>query len=268
MGGPNDDAPAGTAGQNGRADAGSASSAPAVEDRQLLAQQARKHGVRDPAVLAAVGQVPREMFVPEECVESAFADRPLPIGEGQTISQPAMVALMAEAARIAADDNVLEVGSGSGYGAAVLRTLAGRVTTIERIKTLAERARNALERCGFSDVEVVIGDGTLGWPEQAPYDAIVVTAAGPSAPPPLIEQLGDRGRLIMPVGAKNRSQHLMRFTRQPSGDSRESAARRRLHKPAGKHRSRRRERRRAELRVREERLMPVRFVPLLGMHGF
>ena len=259
---------------------GSASPEFRAASRRQLVEQARMHGVRSSAVLAAIGRVPRELFVPEELVESAFADRPLPIGKGQTISQPAMVALMAEAARIGVDDHVLEIGSGSGYGAAVLRALAGRVTTVERIEELADRAREALGRCGFGDVDVVVGDGTLGWPEKAPYDAIVVTAAGPSAPPPLVEQLADCGRLVMPVGAEHRGQHLMRLTRQRSrqgpprqrsGGS-ESTGRELPGKRVSDHGSRRSEGGRSEPGVCEgvceERLMPVRFVPLIGVHGF
>lgn len=233
-----------------------------TENRQQLVEQARMHGVRDSAVLAAIGRVPRELFVPEELAASAFADRPLPIGEGQTISQPAMVALMAEAARIGAGDRVLEIGSGSGYGAAVLRALADRVTTVERIGALAERARSTLERCGLGDVEVVVGDGTLGWPDRAPYDAVVVTAAGPSAPPALIEQLAESGRLVMPVGLENRRQRLMRFTRR-SGDGDGDAGRRQRDGRADGSVGRS-----AGPDVRAERLMPVRFVPLIGEHGF
>ena len=210
-----------------------------------LVKQARSHGVQDESVLATIGRVPRELFVPKGLAASAFDDNPLPIGEGQTISQPAMVALMAEAACIGPDDNILEIGAGSGYGAAILRSLAGKVTTVERIEVLAKRAAAALKACGLEDIAVIIGDGTLGWPANAPYDAIVVTAAGPDAPAPLIEQLADGGRLVMPVESKQHNQHLMRFTRQNT------------HK-----------KKRNTWKVHKEKLMPVRFVPLIGEHAY
>ncbi|MCY4423595.1 MAG: protein-L-isoaspartate(D-aspartate) O-methyltransferase [Acidimicrobiaceae bacterium] len=215
-----------------------------------LVAQARRYGVRDEAVLAAIGTVPRQSFVPRRLASAAFDDGPLPIGEGQTISQPAMVAMMAEAAQLRPDDRVLEVGAGSGYGALVLRALAGRVVTIERRPGLAGKARAALAGQGLGDVEVVVGDGTLGWPTEAPYDAIVVTAAGPEPPPPLLEQLAPGGRLVMPVGEQHNTQFLMRYTRtatthvQDDGD------------PA------------PEEEYRSERLTAVRFVPLIGAHGF
>ncbi len=220
--------------------------------RQLsdLVAQARRHGVRDEAVLAAIGRVPRQRFVPRRFAAAAFDDGPLPIGEGQTISQPAMVAMMAEAAQLSPDDRVLEVGAGSGYGALVLRALASRVVSIERRPALAEKARAALAGHGLGDVKVVVGDGTLGWPEEAPYDAIVVTAAGPAPPPPLLEQLAPGGRLVMPVGSRHGNQHLMRYTRYGTADpqsDRDGALRE---------------------EYREERLTPVRFVPLIGSHGF
>ena len=220
--------------------------------RQLsdLVAQARRHGVRDEAVLAAIGRVPRERFVPSRFAAAAFDDGPLPIGEGQTISQPAMVAMMAEAAQLGPDDRVLEVGAGSGYGALVLRALASRVVTIERRPALAEKARAALAGHGLGDVKVVVGDGTLGWPEEAPYDAIVVTAAGPAPPPPLLAQLAPGGRLVMPVGSRHGNQRLMRYTRygtaNPQSDG-DGALRE---------------------EYRTEQLTPVRFVPLIGAHGF
>ncbi len=211
-----------------------------------LAAQARRHGVRDEAVLEAIGRVPRQHFVPRRFAAAAFDDGPLPIGEGQTISQPAMVAIMAEAAQLSPDDRVLEVGTGSGYGALVLRTLAGRVVTIERRSALAEKARAALAAQDPGEVEVVVGDGTLGWPAEAPYDAIVVTAAGPAPPPPLLEQLAPGGRLVIPIGPRHGSQHLMRYTRRhPEGED-----------PTPND------------AYREERLTPVRFVPLIGAHGY
>ena len=220
--------------------------------RQLsdLVAQARRHGVRDGAVLEAMGRVPRQRFVPRRLAAAAFDDGPLPIGEGQTISQPAMVAMMAEAAQLSPDDRVLEVGTGSGYGALVLRALAGRVVTIERRSSLAEKARAALTGQGLGEVEVVVGDGTLGWPTEAPYDAIVVTAAGPAPPPPLLEQLAPGGRLVIPIGPRHGHQHLMRYTRRPAAEPQEGED------PA------------VSEDFREERLTPVRFVPLIGAHGY
>ena len=220
--------------------------------RQLsdLVAQARRHGVRDEAVLAAIGLVPRQRFVPRRLAAAAFDDGPLPIGEGQTISQPAMVAMMAEAAQLSPDDRVLEVGAGSGYGALVLRALAGRVVTIERRPALAAKAQSALIEHGLGDVKVVVGDGTLGWPDEAPYQAIVVTAAGPAPPPPLLEQLAPGGRLVMPVGPRNQNQYLMRYTRRSTADLRGGE-----NHPVSEG-------------YREERLTPVRFVPLIGAHGY
>ena len=215
-----------------------------------LVAQARRYGVRDEAVLDAMGRVPRQRFVPRRFAAAAFDDGPLPIGEGQTISQPAMVAMMAEAAQLSPDDRVLEVGAGSGYGALVLRALAGRVVTIERRSSLAEKARTALTGQGLGEVEVVVGDGTLGWPTEAPYDAIVVTAAGPAPPPPLLEQLASGGRLVIPIGPRYGHQHLMRYTRRPADEPQ-----------AGEDRP-------LSEGFREERLTPVRFVPLIGAHGY
>lgn len=226
--------PGGTEPATGKPEPANAEPAPG---RQQLVRQARRHGVRDPAVLDVMARVPREEFVPRRWARHAFDDRPLPIGGGQTISQPAMVALMSEAARLGSADRVLEVGTGSGYGAAVLAELAARVVTVERLEPLARQARAALDRLGYADVEVVVGDGTLGWAATAPYDAIVVTAAGPAPPPALVAQLVDGGKLVMPVGARDGSQILARFTR--SGDEMDA-----------------------------EELFGVRFVPLIGEQGF
>lgn len=223
--------------------------------RQRLIEQARCHGVRDESVLTAIGQVPREHFVPESLKDEAFDDGPLPIGSGQTISQPAMVALMAEAARLSPDDRVLEIGAGSGYGAAVLRTLSKRVVTVERLISLAKTAQASLTRSGYGDVSVVIGDGTLGWPSEAPYDAIVVTAAGPNVPQPLVDQLEVGGRLVMPVGAHHQNQRLMRYTRR--SHTRRSPKVRHVNQSGAQPSD-----------LHEEPLMPVRFVPLIGAHGW
>ncbi len=213
----------------------------------LLVRQARLHGVSDEAVLTAVGSVDRQSFVPKGLRSSALDDGPLPIGEGQTISQPAMVAMMAEAARIEPTDHVLEVGTGSGYGAAVLASLAARVTSIERLPVLARRAHRTLESQGCNNVTVVVGDGTLGWPEGAPYDAIVVTAAGPEPPPPLLSQLANGAHLVMPVGSRRGRQDLVRYTRRLRTESPGPES------PDDFH---------------AERITAVRFVPLIGQHGF
>ena len=181
------------------------------EDRRdrMVQHTIADRGVRDPAVLEAMRSVPRERFVSEDQSRHAYEDHPLPIGCGQTISQPFIVALMAEAASIRPRARVLEVGTGSGYGAAVLARLAGHVVTIERHGELARRAASVLEELGFDNVEVVTGDGTLGWPDGAPYDAIVVTAAAEEVPPALLGQLADDGRLVIPVGRWGRSQELV-----------------------------------------------------------
>jgi protein-L-isoaspartate(D-aspartate) O-methyltransferase len=168
--------------------------------RRMVDEQIRERGIGSPRVLQALLVVPRHLFVPPEEVGAAYADQPLPIGEGQTISQPFMVAAMSDALELAGGERVLEVGTGSGYQAAVLSMLAAEVYTIESHASLALSARERLERLGFSNVHVHAGDGTLGLPAAAPYDAIVVTAAAPSVPPPLVKQLADGGRLVIPVG--------------------------------------------------------------------
>jgi protein-L-isoaspartate(D-aspartate) O-methyltransferase len=164
-------------------------------------------------VLHAMRTVPRERFVAEWQQDLAYDDGPLPIGEGQTISQPYVVALMTEAVQPKPGDRALEVGTGSGYAAAVLATIASEVYTIERLAGLARTARERLAGLGFHNVHVLEGDGTLGWPEHAPYNAIIVTAGGPRVPSALLDQLAIGGRLIMPVGSAQRFQHLERVTR-------------------------------------------------------
>lgn len=181
----------------------------------MVATEAAR-GITDPRVLAAMGEVRREDFVAPHRRAAAYDDRALPIEAGQTISQPYVVALMTEALELTETDRVLEVGTGSGYQAAILRCIVPRVVTIERIASLADSARARLERLGIDGVEVVAGDGTLGWPPGAPYDAIVVTAGGPSVPPALVEQLAPGGRLVMPVGRLG-SQELVRVRRRPDG---------------------------------------------------
>ncbi len=168
--------------------------------RQMVEAQLIPRGVHDELVLAAFKKVPRHRFVPGELLETAYGDYPLPIGEGQTISQPYMVALMTEALRLKEKERVLEVGTGSGYQAAVLAEIVEEVYTVERFGTLAEGAKKVLDELGYSDVKVKVGDGTLGWKEFSPYDGIVVTAGAPHAPQPLIDQLKEGGRIVIPIG--------------------------------------------------------------------
>jgi protein-L-isoaspartate(D-aspartate) O-methyltransferase len=202
----------------------------------MVERQLVRRGVIDERVLAAFRRVPRETFVPAELAEFAYDDNPLPIGEGQTISQPYVVALMAEAAGIGPEEKVLEVGAGSGYAAAILAELAKEVVTIERHASLAEGARRALQRLGYSNVTVIHGDGSRGFPERAPYDAILVAAGAPAPPGSLKEQLADGGRLIVPVSVDSH-QDLKVIKRH--GDA-----------------------------FAEENLGAVRFVPLLGEEGW
>jgi protein-L-isoaspartate(D-aspartate) O-methyltransferase len=180
---------------------------------RMVEHQLVARGVRDPAVLAAMGTVPRECFVSSGQADAAYDDGPLPIGEGQTISQPYIVAAMTEALRLQPGDRVLEIGTGSGYAAAVLAVIAADVYTIERIESLAEHARARLAELGYANVHVRYGDGSLGWPEHAPYDGIVVTAGGPDVPPSLLRQLAIGGRLVMPIGPHQRFQQLVRVVR-------------------------------------------------------
>ncbi|HYG64954.1 MAG TPA: protein-L-isoaspartate(D-aspartate) O-methyltransferase, partial [Thermoanaerobaculia bacterium] len=210
----------------------------AIRRREMVDQQIARRGVRDPRVLEALATVPREAFVPEHLAEFAYDDTPLPIGEEQTISQPFIVALMAEALELQAGDRVLEIGAGSGYAAAVLSRLAGEVYAIERHASLAKQASRRLEELGYGNVRVHHGDGTLGWPEAAPYDAIVVAAGGPDVPPALVDQLAPGGRLVIPVGSDPRLQKLIRLRRGADGVD------------------------------RREDLGDVRFVPLVGVQGW
>ena len=216
-------------------------SAPRTEARRrMVARQIRARGVSDPAVLQAMEEVPRDRFVPPEAVEFAHHDAPLSIGEGQTISQPYMVALMAEAAEVGPGDRVMEVGTGSGYGAAVLSRIASQVFTVERHRSLAESAQDRFGELGYDNIQVRCADGTLGWPEEAPFDAIVVTAGAPAeVPPALIEQLAPGGRLIIPAGITREGQELLRIRRSGDGKS-----------------------------LDREALMDVRFVPLIGTSGW
>ena len=182
-----------------------AASPPSAEEltrlrQEMVERQLRKRGLTDQRVLAAMLAVPRHEFLPPELAAGAYTDRPLPIGHGQTISQPFMVAAMAEALRLAGNERVLEIGGGSGYQAAVLSLLAREIHTIEMHQDLAEATAERLKRLGYANVYVHTGDGSLGLPEQAPFDAILVTASAPDVPPPLVQQLAERGRLVIPVG--------------------------------------------------------------------
>ena len=172
------------------------------EREEMVEFQIRARGVRDERVLAAMRKIARHLFVPKGYERFAYEDRPLPIGEGQTISQPYIVAVMTEQLELKPQDRVLEVGTGSGYQAALLAELAGTVVSIERLASLADRAQQNLAQAGVTGVKVVVGDGTEGYPPEAPYDAVIVTAASPSVPDPLIDQLAEGGRLIAPIGPR------------------------------------------------------------------
>jgi protein-L-isoaspartate(D-aspartate) O-methyltransferase len=202
----------------------------------MVERQLRGRDIADEAVLAAMARVPRELFVADEDRKGAYADAALPIGHGQTISQPYMVARIAEALAVRPAERVLDVGTGSGYQAAVLAELGAAVVTIERIPQLAATARERLAAAGYERVEVLVGDGTLGVPERAPFDAIAVAAAAPGFPQTLYDQLRPRGRLVVPVGGQ-RAQRLELIVRSPEG-------------PAVAH------------------SVPCRFVPLVGEEGF
>jgi protein-L-isoaspartate(D-aspartate) O-methyltransferase len=204
----------------------------------MVAGQIAARGVSDPAVLDAMRQVPRDAFVPAELAEFSHEDAPLPIAAGQTISQPYIVALMVEALELEPDERALEVGSGSGYAAAVMSRVCGRVYAMERHGELVEASTATLARLGYDNVEIRHGDGTLGWPEAAPFDAILVSAGGPAIPDALRDQVGIGGRIVIPVGGKGRLQRLVRATR------------------------------RSEDRFEEEDLGPVAFVPLIGAQGW
>ena len=171
--------------------------------KEMVRRQIAARGISDPRVLAVMRDVPRERFVPPDYLGEAYADHPLPIGDGQTISQPYMVALMLECLRLRGHERVLEIGTGSGYQTALLAELCAEVYTIERIAALAEAARDRLSEMGCANVHTRIADGTLGWPEAAPFDGIIVSAAAPRVPPPLLEHLAAGGRMAIPVGGVN-----------------------------------------------------------------
>ncbi len=188
-----------------------------AERQQMVEHQLLARDITDPRVLAAMGRVPRHLFVPERIQRYAYIDRPLPIGRGQTISQPYIVALMTQLSWVREDSRVLEIGTGSGYQAAVLAEIAAEVYSIEIDCVLAERARLALEAAGYGSVVSKCGDGYFGWPEHAPFDAVIVTAAPPRVPEPLLEQLAPGGILVVPVGPTGEIQILKTFTRTADG---------------------------------------------------
>jgi len=207
----------------------------AILRERMVAEQIEGRNVTDPAVLMAMRKVPRHEFVPPRLIADAYDDRPLPIGDGQTISQPYIVAYMTEALRLKPGDRVLEVGTGSGYQAAVLAEITDQVYTIEIIPDLARTAEERLRRLGYGKVSVRAGDGYFGWPGKAPFDAIIVTAAPEKVPPKLVEQLKEGGRMVIPVGEERAAQELIRLTKRNG-------------------------------KVETENLIPVRFVPLTGTH--
>jgi len=184
--------------------------------KRMVQKQLVNRGISDQRVLAAMGEVPRHLFVDEGLIEEAYDDNPLPIGSGQTISQPYMVAIMTELLELQGDEKVLEVGTGSGYQAAVLARLCKWVYTIETIEILSERARKSVEQCGYTNVTFLVGDGSRGWIAAAPYDGIVVTAGAPDVPETLVEQLSIGGRLVIPVGDRF-SQTLKRVIKTAHG---------------------------------------------------
>ena len=204
----------------------------------MLSRDLAGRGIYDPKVLAAMRLVPREEFVPAELKEQAYGDYPLPIEEGQTISQPYIVAYMAECLELSPADRVLEIGTGSGYSAAVLSRIAAQVYSVERFASLALSAGERLRRLGYGNISIFVADGTLGWPGMAPYDAIIVTAGAPKVPKSLLEQLAVGGRLVLPVGPDRLGQTLIRVRRKDEDE------------------------------YLEERLLAVQFVPLVGAEGW
>lgn len=206
-----------------------------IERKRMVEEQIVARGIRDPRVLEAMRKVPRHEFFPEALRSRAYTDNAMPIGEGQTISQPYMVALMTELLELAGNERVLEIGTGSGYQAAILSELCAKVYTIERVKTLADRARATLDRLGYKNIAMKVFDGTHGWKDMSPFDAVIVTAAAPEIPQPLIDQLADGGRLVMPVGERF-SQVLVKLVKTAEGIIRTDS-------------------------------VPCIFVPLIGNHG-
>lgn len=187
----------------------------------MIAEQLIRRGITNEAVLEAMRRVPRHRFVPEEYQAEAYQDCPIPIGYGQTISQPYIVAFMTERLELRPHEKVLEIGTGSGYQTAILSQLADQVYTIEIVPALAERARKIFEELGYRNIRTTIGDGSAGWPEYAPFDAVIVTAAPEQLPQALIDQLAMNGRLVAPIGPSKVSQRLIRLRRTPTGIERE-----------------------------------------------
>jgi protein-L-isoaspartate(D-aspartate) O-methyltransferase len=210
----------------------------AGEREAMVERQLRRRGITEPEILDAFRAVPREKFISEEYAHLAYGDHPLPIEANQTISQPYIVALMIQAARIKPSDKVLEVGAGSGYAAAVISRIAARVIGIERQQELIGVARERLERLGYDNVAIVEGDGTRGCPEHAPFDAILAAASGSHVPKPWVDQLSDGGRIVMPVGEPGWVQELVKVTKESGG------------------------------KLNQENLGGVRFVPLIGEEGW
>jgi protein-L-isoaspartate(D-aspartate) O-methyltransferase len=183
-----------------------------VKKKSMIDSQLKSRGISSFEVLRAMSVVPREKFVSSEFIEAVYNDGPLSIGSGQTISQPYMVAMMTEALMLKKNDKVLEIGTGSGYQAAVLQEIAAHVFSVERISPLAEHAWNVLASLGYTDIAIKVGDGTLGWPEESPFDAIIVTSGSPEVPETLLNELKDGGRMIIPVGSMSH-QRIIRITR-------------------------------------------------------
>ena len=206
------------------------------EREKMVRRQLQGRDINDPRVLEAFRQVPRHLFIPDEYRDMAYHDSPLPIGTGQTISQPYIVALMTQLLELKGDEKVMEVGTGSGYQAAILGLLAKEVHTIERHKNLAKKAGELLKQLGFDNIHIQVGDGTLGLPDLAPFDGVIVTAAAPDTPQTLLDQLVDGGKLVIPVGNRG-GQYLLRWTRKGND----------FHK---------------------ELIAPVAFVPLIGEYGW
>ena len=210
----------------------------ATEREAMVERQLKRRGITEPHILDAFRAVPREAFVSEDLQDQAYGDYPLPIEAHQTISQPYIVALMIQAAGIGPGDTVLEIGAGSGYAAAVIGRIAGRVVGIERQHELVEIARERVQRLGYGNVEIVEGDGTRGWPDGAPYDAILAAASGSHVPAALLDQLKPAGGIVMPVGHAHDVQRLVKVTKAPDGS------------------------------VQQSDLGAVRFVPLIGEEGW
>ena len=207
-----------------------------VKKKSMIDSQLKSRGISSFEVLRAMSVVPREKFVSSEFIEAAYNDGPLSIGSGQTISQPYMVAMMTEALMLSNNGKVLEIGTGSGYQSAVLREITTEVYSIERISSLVEKARKVLFSLGYSDLVIRVGDGTLGWPEESPFDAIIVTSGSPKVPETLLSQLKDGGRMVIPVGSISH-QRIIRITKK-------------------------------EGNFNKEELLSCVFVPLIGEHGW